>query len=166
MDRHTSKIYRSPPHPGWRSLRLGHDVRFISRTLVGSGHLSICRHDVNAAWRCLGIGVVVQMGTGQLELPGTVQPQYIRCGTKGCRCARGDLHGPYYYRFFWAGGKLKKRYVRLGDVETETAACEARQLREKRRRAARRTNRALIRDMRRRLQKVERWMKLALEVEG
>ena len=94
------------------------------------------------------------------ELPGTVHAQYVRCGTSGCRCARGDLHGPYYYRFSWSGGKLRKRYVRLQDVETVRAACESRRLREKRRRAARRTNRELVRDMKRRVREVEWALKL------
>lgn len=100
------------------------------------------------------------------ELPGTVHPQYVRCGTSGCRCERGDLHGPYYYRFFWAGGKLRKRYVRLRDVEAVRAACESRRLSEKRRRAARRTNRLLIRDFKRRTREVEWALKLLRTIEG
>jgi len=59
-------------------------------------------------------------------LPGTVCPQWVRCGRPACRCARGQLHGPYYYRFFREKGRLKKTYVRQADVEQVRAQCETR----------------------------------------
>jgi len=40
--------------------------------------------------------------------------QWVRCGKPGCRCAHGQLHGPYAYVFFRVGGRLRKRYVTLG----------------------------------------------------
>ncbi len=60
--------------------------------------------------------------------PGTVLPQYIRCGKPACRCATGELHGPYFYRF-WRDedGRLRKVYVRRADLDEVRAACEARQ---------------------------------------
>lgn len=60
------------------------------------------------------------------KLPGTVIPQYVRCGKPNCRCARGDLHGPYWYRF-WREDPyvLHKEYVREADLEQVRAACEA-----------------------------------------
>lgn len=30
-------------------------------------------------------------------LPGSLVEQRRRCGKEGCRCARGELHGPYTY---------------------------------------------------------------------
>ena len=42
--------------------------------------------------------------------------QMIRCGRVGCRCAAGQLHGPYLYRFGRVDGRLKKGYVRLVDA--------------------------------------------------
>lgn len=62
-----------------------------------------------------------------LILPGTVHTQYIRCGRARCKCASGELHGPYYYRFFRAGGRLHKRYVRRVDVASVETHCKARQ---------------------------------------
>jgi len=60
------------------------------------------------------------------KLPGTVLPQYVTCGNSGCHCMRGELHGPYYYRFWHEGGyKLRKQYVRKADVEAVRAACAA-----------------------------------------
>ena len=76
------------------------------------------------------------------------------------------MHGPYYYRFFWGGGKLVKRYVRLGDVETVRAACDRKQKRERAERAQGRRDRSLMRDMKRRLRDIEGLIKLALEVTG
>jgi hypothetical protein len=47
---------------------------------------------------------------------GALCAQWVRCGTAGCRCTRGELHGPYFYRFWREEGRLRKRYVRLDDV--------------------------------------------------
>jgi hypothetical protein len=30
-------------------------------------------------------------------LPGVLVEQHRRCGKEGCRCTRGELHGPYVY---------------------------------------------------------------------
>ena len=30
-------------------------------------------------------------------LPGSLVEQHRSCGKEGCRCARGELHGPYAY---------------------------------------------------------------------
>jgi hypothetical protein len=34
------------------------------------------------------------------KLPGTVVAQYVRCGNRNCKCSRGKLHGPYWYRYW------------------------------------------------------------------
>jgi hypothetical protein len=59
-------------------------------------------------------------------LAGVVRPQWVRCGRPSCRCARGQLHGPYHYRFWREGGRLRKAYVRPADLEQVRARCEAR----------------------------------------
>lgn len=56
-------------------------------------------------------------------LDGAVCAQYKRCGKPNCKCARGELHGPYFYHFRWSGGRVVKEYVRLSDVEQVRAAC-------------------------------------------
>lgn len=61
------------------------------------------------------------------DLPGTVHAQYVRCGRGGCKCGRGELHGPYYYRYYREGGRLHKRYVKRVDVAGVEALCKARQ---------------------------------------
>jgi hypothetical protein len=58
-------------------------------------------------------------------LPGVVCLQKVRCGKPNCKCAKGELHGGYYYRFFYAGGKLRKQYVKKQDVLQVQEACLA-----------------------------------------
>lgn len=58
-------------------------------------------------------------------MPGAVCAQMIRCGKLSCKCARGELHGPYFYRFVWERGKQRKRYVRRAEVQQIRAACAA-----------------------------------------
>jgi hypothetical protein len=59
-------------------------------------------------------------------LPGAVCAQWVRCGRPGCRCARGALHGPYFYRFWRDAGRLRKQYIRRPDVDRVRAQCQAR----------------------------------------
>lgn len=65
-------------------------------------------------------------------LPGAVCAQWVKCGKPNCRCARGELHGPYWYRFYRQGDRLVKQYVRRQDVEPVRAACNKRRRDEKR----------------------------------
>jgi hypothetical protein len=64
--------------------------------------------------------------------------QWVRCGSPGCRCTRGHLHGPYYALFWREEGRLRKRYVRTTELEAVRDACAAR--REHERRTRRLTN--------------------------
>ncbi|MFP5260874.1 MAG: DUF6788 family protein [Blastocatellia bacterium] len=58
-------------------------------------------------------------------LPGAVCKQMKRCGKPNCKCAKGELHGPYYYRFVYVRGKQLKIYVKKGEFQTISAACLA-----------------------------------------
>lgn len=51
--------------------------------------------------------------------------QYIRCGKTGCRCQVGHLHGPYHYRIWREGTRVRKVYVKSAEVEAVRAGCEA-----------------------------------------
>ena len=55
--------------------------------------------------------------------PGAVCRQWKKCGKPGCKCARGELHGPYYYRFYWCGGRMVKYYVRKADLAQTLKDC-------------------------------------------
>lgn len=41
----------------------------------------------------------------------TYRLESVRCGKKGCKCADGKLHGPYWYAYWLEGGKTRSRYV-------------------------------------------------------
>jgi len=59
------------------------------------------------------------------DLTGALVPEYKRCGKPNCRCARGQLHGPYYYRRWRdASGQQRKQYVPRGRSEQVRAALE------------------------------------------
>lgn len=73
-------------------------------------------------------------------MPGAICAQMVRCGKPTCRCAGGELHGPYHYHFSRTGGVLVKQYVRATDVETVRAACNALRTREKQERDVLRLN--------------------------
>ena len=60
-----------------------------------------------------------------MPLEGEVCVQYIRCGKNGCRCQAGHLHGPYHYRIWREGTRVRKVYVKSAEVETVRAGCEA-----------------------------------------
>jgi hypothetical protein len=62
--------------------------------------------------------------TDKMEpLPGTVVPQYTRCGKRTCRCYDGPKHGPYYYRIWREGKSVRKVYVSADDLERVRAQC-------------------------------------------
>lgn len=41
----------------------------------------------------------------------TYRLESIRCGKENCKCARGKLHGPYWYSYSRVGDKVKSQYV-------------------------------------------------------
>jgi hypothetical protein len=62
-------------------------------------------------------------------LPGVVLEQRVSCGRRNCGCAHGELHGPYFYRFWREGGRLKKAYVKRSELEEVRSRCDARRQR-------------------------------------
>jgi hypothetical protein len=59
-------------------------------------------------------------------IQGAVCAQMVRCGKAGCKCGRGELHGPFHYLFWREAGKLRKVYIRKKDVERVRDLCRAR----------------------------------------
>jgi hypothetical protein len=41
----------------------------------------------------------------------TYRLESIRCGKEKCKCARGKLHGPYWYSYTRVKDKLTSRYI-------------------------------------------------------
>lgn len=50
-------------------------------------------------------------------LRGSVQTQRRRCGKPGCRCAEGELHGPYVYLAVRSGAGSRLLYIPAGLAE-------------------------------------------------
>lgn len=44
-------------------------------------------------------------------LRGSLQSQSRRCGKEACRCAEGELHGPYVYLSVRAGARSRLLYI-------------------------------------------------------
>ena len=41
----------------------------------------------------------------------TYRLEYVRCGKAQCACVGGTGHGPYWYAYWWEGGRTRKRYI-------------------------------------------------------
>lgn len=41
----------------------------------------------------------------------TYRSERVRCGKAACACREGRLHGPYVYKYWREGGRLRKAYV-------------------------------------------------------
>jgi hypothetical protein len=46
---------------------------------------------------------------------GSLYSTYKKCGNKKCRCARGELHGPFYYLSKKVDGKTSLAFVKKKD---------------------------------------------------
>jgi uncharacterized protein DUF6788 len=55
-------------------------------------------------------------------LPGSLQPEWKRCGKPRCRCASGQLHGPYWVHRWREDGRQRKAYVPRDRVASVQAA--------------------------------------------
>ena len=44
-------------------------------------------------------------------LAGSLVKQYVICGKPGCRCLRGQKHGPLYYLYWKEQGRSRSLYV-------------------------------------------------------
>jgi hypothetical protein len=41
----------------------------------------------------------------------TYRLESIKCGKEKCKCAKGKLHGPYWYAYWSEHGKTKSQYI-------------------------------------------------------
>jgi hypothetical protein len=58
---------------------------------------------------------------------GSVERRFVRCGRVNCKCAKGELHGPYTYVRTYRGGKRWRKYVKNDDVSALFQARKRRQ---------------------------------------
>jgi hypothetical protein len=93
-------------------------------------------------------------------LPGHLEEKYVSCGRPNCCCAKGKLHGPYFYRRWEKHCHRHTKYVRKGEVLTIKKRISAFKCNKDERRQARNTNRQLIREIREQSKSVELILKL------
>jgi len=61
----------------------------------------------------------------EASLRGSLRTQGRRCGKEGCRCARGELHGPYVYvSARGGGGRRRLLYVPADWIDAVRACIE------------------------------------------
>lgn len=41
----------------------------------------------------------------------TYRWERVKCGKPNCKCARGELHGPYLYAYWFEGGRTRSQYI-------------------------------------------------------
>jgi hypothetical protein len=70
-------------------------------------------------------GRIVHKASVPEVLPGSLHALYVRCRAAGCKCHRGELHGPYWRHQWREWGRTRRRYVRQDDVERVRAALAA-----------------------------------------
>lgn len=58
-------------------------------------------------------------------LQGSLVALYRKCGKKGCRCERGEKHGPAYYLSYKEGGVTQMVYIPVSRLEEVKKAMEA-----------------------------------------
>lgn len=96
-------------------------------------------------------------------LPGAICAQMIRCGKGNCKCARGELHGPYFYHFVRVNGALVKRYVKAKDASALRAACNARREKNRQQSEATKSSRRQLSELINKLRESEKLLLEALE---
>ena len=50
-------------------------------------------------------------------IAGSMYGTYKKCGNRKCRCAKGDLHGPFFYLSRKEDGATKLTFVRRADED-------------------------------------------------
>jgi hypothetical protein len=75
--------------------------------MTGAELSELSVRQLRARRRRLSAGVSGLEGT----LRGVVLSKGRRCSSEGCRCRRGELHGPYTYLAVYASGRSRTVYV-------------------------------------------------------
>src|SRR5207244_6630327 len=65
--------------------------------------------------------LVGRLSEPERTLRGVLLSEGRRCSSEGCRCRRGELHGPYSYLAVYADGRSRTIYV----PAAAQAVCEA-----------------------------------------
>ena len=79
---------------------------------------------------------------------GSLMAQYKCCGRDNCRCAKGYLHGPFFYHVRYVEGIRYKTYVKKADFERIKAGIEAFRARKRKQRESAAEQRTMLREFR------------------
>ena len=66
----------------------------------------------------------ILLNTGR-QLPVWITSQYTYCNKGNCKCTRGKPHGPFYYAFFKAAGKVLHRYLPENKIDSISGQANA-----------------------------------------
>jgi hypothetical protein len=58
-------------------------------------------------------------------LRGHIEVRYVKCGRANCKCAKGELHGPYHLLRWKSAGRKITRYVKKGEEQAVFATVSA-----------------------------------------
>ncbi len=59
-----------------------------------------------------GVGIVLCKVPLQIPPRAVYLQQAVQCGKPSCHCMQGGaMHGPYWYAYWWEGGRCRSRYV-------------------------------------------------------
>ncbi|MFQ5796689.1 MAG: DUF6788 family protein [Candidatus Bipolaricaulia bacterium] len=47
----------------------------------------------------------------------TYRLERVSCGKSNCKCAKEELHGPYWYAYWWENGHTKSEYIRQDEAK-------------------------------------------------
>lgn len=50
-------------------------------------------------------------------IQGSLLERYLPCGKEGCKCEKGEKHGPFYYFTYFESGKHKIIYIPKDKVD-------------------------------------------------
>ena len=51
------------------------------------------------------------LGDNMNMMQGTLHERYLPCGKEGCKCKKGEKHGPFYYLVYQEDGRQRTQYI-------------------------------------------------------
>lgn len=81
-------------------------------------------------------------------LRGHIEVRYVKCGRANCKCAKGELHGPYHLLRWKVGEQKITRYVKKREEQEVFAAVSAYKQEQAEQRQTRERNSQLVREIR------------------
>jgi hypothetical protein len=83
-----------------------------------------------------------------LPVNGSLETRRVKCGRSNCKCAKGELHGPYTYVRTYSGGERWRKYIKKSEKQAILADMSAYKQQRIEQRQARERNQEFAREMR------------------